>query len=257
MPKISELTSASSISGSDLIPIVQSAITKKLTYSSLLTSLATTFAELTDLPDLSSYLTSVSVSNITATGTPNSTTFLRGDGVWGTPPSSEGGVGFEVGDTEPTDTSLVWCNTTVGQPYVYDADLEEWVLLYPEVNHLILNNWWEKTVTALDDAGVFTLDLTEAKVWGIFLDTPDDVDIYLDTTNLDSLLVSDSRLDPVPLASWTIVFVVITAGLINWDSAIKWNAVDGPPDFNDSSVYVVNFAYFNGLFLASHLGPYT
>jgi hypothetical protein len=41
--------------------------------------------------DSSVYLTSVAISNISATGTPSSTTFLRGDGTWATPAGGGGG----------------------------------------------------------------------------------------------------------------------------------------------------------------------
>lgn len=42
--------------------------------------------------DAASYLTSVNISNINATGTASSTTYLRGDGTWGTPAGTGGSL---------------------------------------------------------------------------------------------------------------------------------------------------------------------
>lgn len=62
----------------------------------------------------------VTVAKISATGTPSSTTFLRGDGTWATP-SGGGGGGYTVTsqtanytETATSGTKIILCNTTSG-----------------------------------------------------------------------------------------------------------------------------------------------
>jgi hypothetical protein len=53
------------------------------------------------ISDLQAYLTSVDISDINATGTPNTTTYLRGDGTWAVPAGGGGGISNVVEDTTP------------------------------------------------------------------------------------------------------------------------------------------------------------
>lgn len=86
--------------------------------SGYLATVATTgsYNDLDDIPTLGSLAAKNAISvptDITATGTPSSTTFLRGDGAWATPPGGGGGggqvdavvpgEGISVDDTDPVN----------------------------------------------------------------------------------------------------------------------------------------------------------
>jgi len=79
---------------------------------------------------LEEYLTSVNISDINATGTPSSETYLRGDGSWSI---IEGGSGTSVtvSDTAPLNPNNgdLWWDSVNGKLKVYydDGDSEQWV----------------------------------------------------------------------------------------------------------------------------------
>lgn len=67
---------------------------------------------ISELVNNSGYLSSVDISDINATGTPNSTTFLRGDGSW---QNVSGGSGDVVGPASSTDNAVARFDTTTGK----------------------------------------------------------------------------------------------------------------------------------------------
>ncbi len=74
------------------------------------TMLSTKQATISNLADTSKYLESVTLANITATGTPSSSTYLRGDWTWNTP--AGGGTWTELTRTG-ADTTMSAINTGI------------------------------------------------------------------------------------------------------------------------------------------------
>lgn len=97
-----------------------------------------------DLGDLATK-NAVAISDITATGTADGTTYLRGDGVWATPTGEGGGIANVVEDTTPQlggDLDLNGNNIlgmVIGTDIqAYSANLDEFAGVNPSANGLSL-----------------------------------------------------------------------------------------------------------------------
>lgn len=81
MPDIPSLPASPGLDGTELVPVVDGGITSRATVG-----------------DVAALALPVAVGDLDATGTPSSTTYLRGDGTWSTP-AGGGGGGTDLGIT--------------------------------------------------------------------------------------------------------------------------------------------------------------
>ena len=76
-------------------------------------------------------ISNIDPADLSATGTPSSSTYLRGDNTWATVSGGGGGTSVSVSDTAPSSPSAgdLWFDSSTAKMYIYysDANTDQWV----------------------------------------------------------------------------------------------------------------------------------